>query len=159
MSGDPRKKTLVIGLGNPLRGDDGFGTRVLESLAHQGAEFLREIALVDAHTDLLSQIESFQAFERVLLVDAILDPEGKLGEAGRIAVFEQEMLLSLPETSTGAHQISPLLAVKLFRSLHPEALTEFVLVGLLVDQVDRTPHYATDSKIQEGALVVRNFLL
>jgi hydrogenase maturation protease len=51
-----RKKTIVIGLGNPLCGDDGFGSLILDLLKkaapHPNVEFK------DAHTDLLGEIEN-----------------------------------------------------------------------------------------------------
>jgi hydrogenase maturation protease len=148
----------VIGLGNLLSGDDGFGARVLELLVRNPPAPPAEVTLVDAHTDLLNHIEDFSAHECVLLIDAILDPESKLGPCGRIAVFEEEQFRSWPDASPGVHQMSPLMAVKLFRSLHPETLTKIALIGLLADRIGHAPVYATDERIQEAAAVVRNII-
>jgi hydrogenase maturation protease len=141
----------VIGLGNPLSGDDGFGARVLEQLRPGVSAFPDQTTLSNAHTDLLNHIENFSGYDCVILVDAILDPDGKLGHPGHIALFNEEAFASWPETSPSVHQVSPLLAVKLFRLLHPEAKSQITLVGLLVDQISRTPRYATDDMIAEGA--------
>jgi hydrogenase maturation protease len=143
-----RKKMIVIGLGNPLSGDDGFGSRVLDLLKKTASH--PDVDFKDAHTDLLGQIESFADYDCVLLIDAILDPERKLGLTGQVVVIDEDAFLSWPESSHGVHQMSPLLAVKLFRKLYPEAKTEIILAGLLVDHLEPVPVYATEAVIREA---------
>jgi hypothetical protein len=67
-------KWLVLGLGNPLAGADGFGPAVIARLRRaawpDGADF------VDAHTDLLAHLHRFEHFDRVVLVDTVLDDRG-----------------------------------------------------------------------------------
>jgi hydrogenase maturation protease len=151
-----RKKTIVIGLGNPLRGDDGFGSRVLDLLEkaapHPNAEFK------DVHTDLLGEIENFVNYDRVLLIDAILDPDKKLGQTGRILMLGEDAFLSWSESSHGVHQMSPLLAVKLFHSLHPSIQIEIILLGLLVDRIGSAPVYATEAAVKEAANAIQMIL-
>lgn len=146
---------LVAGLGNPLSGDDCFGARVVELLRRKGKAFPPGVTLADAHTDLLNHIGDFAGYDHVVLVDAILDPEGKLSPPGRVVVFEEETYLSWPESSESVHQITPLLAVKLFRTLYPSAQTRITLVGLLVDRIDLAPRYVTAESVEEGAAAVR----
>jgi len=67
---EPAGTRLVIGLGNPLMGDDGIGLAALERLAASGA-VPRGVELVDGGTwgmNLLHRIESADA---VILLDAI----------------------------------------------------------------------------------------
>lgn len=127
---------------------------MLGLLHRNGTEFLPCVSLVDAHTDLLKYIESFQTFDRVVLVDAILDPENKLGKPGQVVVLHEEAFLSWPEASPSVHQMSPILAVKLFRQLYPAAQTQVNLVGLLVDQLTHAPRYATEDRLQEAAAAI-----
>jgi hydrogenase maturation protease len=144
-----------VALGNPLSGDDRFGAQVLGLLSQNAAGLPAGVSLADAHTDLLNHIEAFVECDRVVLVDALLDPEGKLGPPGRVLVLEEDAFLSWPETSEGVHQISPLLAVKLFRVLHPSARAQITLVGLLVDRIDLAPRHVTAQSVEEGAAAVR----
>ena len=130
------RRTLIIGLGNPLMGKDAFGTRVIERLLQENPASLQHADLADAHTDLLSRIDSFPAYERVVLIDAILDPDAKIGSAGRVVLLDEETLSLWPETSPSVHQLSPLLAPKLFRQLHPEATTRVLLVGLCESRIE-----------------------
>jgi hypothetical protein len=56
--------------------------------------------------------------------------------------------------SQSIHQMSPLLAVKLFRTLHPEAQTQITLIGLIIDRLTAEPHYATPDRIAEAAAII-----
>jgi hydrogenase maturation protease len=129
------RRTLVIGLGNPLLGDDAFGPRVIERLRLEAAGSLHDADLLDAYTDLLGQIDLFPAYEQVVLVDAILIPEGRESRIGQVQVLDEEAVQALPATSPSVHQFSPVLALKLFRSLHPHAATQIRLVGLCTSRV------------------------
>jgi hydrogenase maturation protease len=149
------RTTLIAGLGNPLSGDDIFGSKVIEQLCPGDPKRLAGATLIDAHTDLLNHIEDFEKYDSVLLIDAILDPEGKLGEPGKVVVLDEAEFRSLPETSQSIHQMSPLLAVKLFRTLHPEAQTQITLIGLIIDRLTSQPRYATADRIAEAAAIVK----
>jgi hydrogenase maturation protease len=142
------KRTLVIGLGNSLIGDDAFGSRVVERLRSGTPDALPHAELVEAHTDLLELIDRFPAYERVVLVDAVLDPSGKLGSPGRVVLADEESMAAWSEASPSAHQFSPLLAVRLFRSLNPSATTRIFLVGLCVDRL------AFPSEVNSGCCVL-----
>ena len=50
--------------------------------------------------------------------------------------------------------MSPLLGVKLFRALHPESRTRFILLGLFVDQLTHSPLYMTDERIRKAVLKI-----
>jgi hydrogenase maturation protease len=152
------QKTLVLGLGNPLSGDDSFGVRTLEALKRILQPLPQNVVLADAGTDLLNHIEDFSSCDRVVLIDAVLDPEAKLGKPGSVLVLEENEFSSWPEASPGVHQITPLLGVKLFRNLHPEAQTKLFLVALLVDQLKHQPHYATEAVIAQSATTLREIL-
>ena len=154
----PRNKTLLAAVGNPLSGDDGFGAHVLERLRCAAEDLPPRVSLVDAGTDLLNHIESFAEYDRVVLMDAVLDPEGKLGLPGRVVAIEEESLQSWSEASEGVHQMSPLLGIRLFRVLYPEAQTRIHIIGLCVDRITHSPLYMTDERIGEAVSAVRALL-
>lgn len=62
-------KTLILALGNPLRGDDGVGTAVYQQLA-ETAVFAPNITLLDGGTPGLETALIFQGYERVIVIDA-----------------------------------------------------------------------------------------
>jgi hydrogenase maturation protease len=62
--------TLVLGIGNVLWADEGFGVRAVEAL-HRGWSFPDSVRLVDGGTQGLYLLPEVQAAGRVLLFDAI----------------------------------------------------------------------------------------
>ena len=81
--------TLVIGLGNPLRGDDGIGVRVVQSLAEQ--RLPDSVEVVDGGTQGLELVNVMEGWSRVILVDAA--HVGKMpGQFVRFGLDEVELL-------------------------------------------------------------------
>src|ERR1039458_2331996 len=92
------KPRLVLGLGNPLMGDDGAGARVAEMLAADSAVTDRAEVFA-AGTDLLRSMERIDGRERVILVDAVECGD----EPGRISVRSEERRVGHEWRSHGAH--------------------------------------------------------
>jgi len=163
-----RPRRLVLGLGNRLVGEDGFGSAVIEMLRRR-PDLPANVDLVDAHTDLLAQLETLASYEEVVLVDVVVGasgtpkpdvaPSAESGEGGShpgdVAVIDEETFSGWPETSPSSHQISPLLAVKLFRALHPEAATRITLVALYADDIRAESVIAPSVVAAGGEAVVR----
>jgi hydrogenase maturation protease len=64
----PAQDTLIVGLGNPLRGDDGVGVRVAQLLA--ATELPVGVEVVDGGTQGLELANLMEGWQRVILVDA-----------------------------------------------------------------------------------------
>jgi hydrogenase maturation protease len=111
------KSLLIVGLGNPLMGDDGVGARLAESVIGQ----------VDADvllggTDLLRYAGEMEGRNRVILIDAI-----ESDAAGTIIVTDEDP----PEVpSTGAHTLSAPAAVRLLRHLMPSVRFTWMLASV-----------------------------
>ena len=61
-------RVLVLGLGNPLRGDDGIGPRVVAELHRRGLP--EGVTALDAGTGGLDLLNVWQGWPRVIVVDA-----------------------------------------------------------------------------------------
>jgi hydrogenase maturation protease len=85
-SADPQPRTIVIGLGNPLLGDDGVGWRVadeVESLVRAARDAGRPIADVEIErlgVGGLRLMECLTGYEAAILVDAAEFPDRPVGE-------------------------------------------------------------------------------
>jgi hydrogenase maturation protease len=121
---------LVVALGNPLVGADGFGAAVLAGLRLR-PDLANAVDLLDAHTDLLGHLDALVRYDEVILVDALLGA----GRHGEVALYDERQFMGWPAASPSCHQISPLLAVKLLRQLHPGASTRIVLLALSADEI------------------------
>jgi len=60
--------TLILGLGNPLRGDDGVGPRVVQELTRRGLP--QGVVALDGGTGGLDVLQVMEGRERVVVVDA-----------------------------------------------------------------------------------------
>ena len=115
-------KTLIIGLGNPILGDDGVGWVVAEkvqaALSHpQSAIPDPQSVEVDcASLGGLSLMERLTGSERVILVDAIFTGKQPVGTVRRFLLDE------LPDLSAGhsasAHDTSLRNALQVGRDMH-----------------------------------------
>ena len=68
MSDAPR--TLVMGIGNPLMGDEGFGPRVVEALLSRYS-FPDDVSVIDAGTMGFTILNLFAEADRILVIDAL----------------------------------------------------------------------------------------
>jgi hydrogenase maturation protease len=119
-------KTLVIGLGNPILGDDGVGWRVVEEIARQTAN-KPEVEVDCVSLGGLSLMERLTGCERVILVDSIFTGEKPIGTISQFALND------IPDLTTGhsasAHDTSLHNALKVGRSMEiPLPCDEDVLI-------------------------------
>jgi hydrogenase maturation protease len=121
------KPILVIGLGNPLMGDEGIGWHLAGRLASD--ERLPEtVEVMYGGTDLLSCADQMEERDRVILIDAILDLEAP-GSVTVYRTFEE-----LRSDSTNAHHLSVVDAIGLLQATSPVlASARFTLLAIGVD--------------------------
>lgn len=62
-------KILVLGAGNTLRGDDGFGVRVVKGLAHKPLP--ASVRLIEAGLRVESYVADMPDYDRVIIVDSM----------------------------------------------------------------------------------------
>jgi hydrogenase maturation protease len=119
------KPLLIVGLGNPLMGDDGVGALLAESLAQSLAGHPRAEVLIGG-TDLLRCAGEIEGRERVILIDAVQSGAEREG-AGEITVTDEDPPEGL---SVGTHSLSAPAAVRLLRRLMPEVRFTWMLAGV-----------------------------
>lgn len=84
------KKIGVIGIGNPLRRDDGIGVFLLKKLIDRKYELPADIEYVDGGTGYLNLIHELDRFDIAVFIDAV-DFNGKPGDS---KIFEYEDIRS-----------------------------------------------------------------
>jgi hydrogenase maturation protease len=116
--------TLVLGIGNLLWADEGFGVRCVEALA-AGWQFGAGVQLVDGGTQGLYLLQHVQAARRLLIFDAIdygLEPGTlKLVEGEEVPQFLGAKKMSLHQTG-----FQEVLALARFTGRLP---SELLLIG------------------------------
>lgn len=124
-------ETLVVGLGNPILGDDGVGWRVIDELAELDSG---EASLQQACVGGVSLMELLVGYRRAVIVDAIIDPES---EPGRVWCRP----LAAVETRVASHLDSshdaPLpAAIEAGRAMGADLPTVIDVVGIVIERGD-----------------------
>jgi hydrogenase maturation protease len=117
---DPRREALVLGIGNVLWADEGFGVRAVEAL-HAAYAFPEGVAVMDGGTLGLALYEPVAASRRVLVFDAIdfaLPP-------GTLKVLRGDAVPAWGRTKLSPHQtgFNDVLALLAINGRAPEAVT------------------------------------
>ncbi|HVX88375.1 MAG TPA: hydrogenase maturation protease [Gemmatimonadales bacterium] len=122
--------TLVLGLGNPLMGDDGVGLAALAGLKAE-YEFPRDVRLVDGGTWGMNLLPLIESAERVILLDAI----DTAAPPGTLTVLERHELPKYFSHKISPHQIDlrEVLALAEWRHTLP---AEFVALGIQPERVE-----------------------
>ncbi|MCX6629037.1 MAG: hydrogenase maturation protease [Candidatus Solibacter sp.] len=111
------KPLLIVGLGNPLMGDDGVGALLAQSVdGHVSADVLI------GGTDLLRHAGEIEGRQRVILIDAV-----ESDAPGEITVTDEDPPEGPP---AGAHSLSAPAAVHLLRRLMPDVRFTWLLAGI-----------------------------
>jgi len=120
---------LILGLGNPLMGNDGIGIRVAECLAAD-PRLPGDAEVMIAGADLLRRAEDMEGRRRVILIDASIG----CGPPGRVAVAEFPFP-GFDQQQGTAHHLSPLQAIGLLRIASPLLCeVRFTLVAIRIEE-------------------------
>lgn len=120
-------KTLILGLGNPILGDDGVGWRVAQEL--QGRASPVEVDCVSFGG--LGLMERLVGYDRAILVDAIQTGTKPIGSVSVLALGE----LSDPGLGhiSAAHDTTFQMALRLGEDLGAHLPQQITIVGVETD--------------------------
>jgi len=121
---------LVLGLGNPLMGDDGAGQTLLARLSSHASNCGDAVEFVDGGTQGLALLGIFEKRKAVVFLDAI-----SLGaKAGAVHVVQGQELLKMGGRATTAHEGSaPQILTAL--ELLGETPKEIVMIGVEPEKI------------------------
>ena len=121
-------KTIIIGIGNRQRGDDGVGPVVADWLVAAGS---LPATVIEASGEGATLIEAWQGFERAILIDAIR-PGSSVGAAGslhRLDVHSTPLPSGLFRYSTHAFSVAEAVEMARVLGLLPPVVLVFGVVG------------------------------
>jgi hydrogenase maturation protease len=123
--------TIIIGLGNPILGDDGVGWRVAEAVKKQLPPDM-PVQVEFLSLGGISLMEHLIGYERAILIDAIASDQ----EPGSVITSK---LIELPDYSafhtTSAHDTSLQNALKLGKAMGADLPEQVVVVGISTNHV------------------------
>jgi hydrogenase maturation protease len=138
-----KSKILIVGVGNPLLGDEGVGLHAVRDLSR--LPMPAEVVLLDCGCDLLNLVSylpdrrcyveggppSNRGLEARVTKIIILDAIRTGGEPGRIYRFELDELEIIQTNTRSAHQLQTVDALRLLRAVCPwMCCCEIVVMGV-----------------------------
>ena len=115
-------KVLVLGIGNPLRSDDGVGIHVIEALK---AENLGKSVDIKEGLSGLDMLNAIIGYERIIMIDAI-KTGGESGTIYKLSVEDLHAQQTLDTFST--HDVDIPTMLKLGRDLYPGKIPEDIVI-------------------------------
>jgi hydrogenase maturation protease len=133
------RKVLVIGLGNPDRGDDGAGALAVSRLV---GRLPADVVTLVRSGDMLSLIEEWTGFDDVVCVDAAA-PMGKPGRIHRIDLAAGDLPREMSCTSSHAFGLAEAVALARALGRAPRNLIVIAIEGYCFDDgTEMTPAVA-----------------
>ncbi len=161
VSGDRQPRTIVVGLGNPLLGDDGVGWRVADEVegliraAQEAGRTIPDVEIERLGVGGLRLMECLTGYEAAILVDAAEFPNRPIGEV-RSCSFDE-----LAEFAAGhldsAHDASLRTALTLGRRLGaslPESIHAVTVQARRTDEFSEALSPAVEAAIPAAAQAV-----
>jgi hydrogenase maturation protease len=127
----PPGETLVVGLGNPILGDDGVGWRVIDAL--DGIEHA-ETSLQQACVGGVSLMELLVGYRRAIIVDAVIDPAAQPGSVWCRPLSEVETRVASHLDST--HDAPLPAAIEAGRAMGADLPSDIEVVGIVIERGD-----------------------
>lgn len=129
---DTAPGTLVVGLGNPLMGDDGAGLAALERLREE-YEMPPGVQLIDGGTWGMNLLPLLEEASDIIFIDAIRTG----APAGTVVELEREQLPKMLDHKLSPHQIDlrEVLALAMLRGKLPDRLAA---IGVEPERVEMT---------------------
>lgn len=122
-------KTLVVGLGNPILGDDGIGWVVADAVRERVPDVEVDCLALGG----LSLMERLVGYDRVIIVDSIQTRNGRVGD---VTTFPMEALPDLSAGHTTAvHDTSLQNAIQLGRQMGATLPTDIQIVAVEAERI------------------------
>jgi hydrogenase maturation protease len=125
-------KTLVLGIGNDILGDDGVGIHVARAVARKISA--KETRVEETGAAGLSLLELIKGHERLIIADAILTDNTEVGKIHRLTLKD----LAKTNNSITPHDAALATTLEIGNSLFPgEMPREVVIYGVQIPNVEQ----------------------
>ena len=116
-------RTLILGIGNSILGDDGIGVCVAQEL---NAQIKNEnVDVRDVSVDGLNLLEIIVGYDKLVVVDAIMTEEGDVGEIYRL---KPERIGDPSRSAISPHHFNLATTLEIGKKLFPSEMPKEVVV-------------------------------
>ena len=129
------KSTIVLGLGNPLMGDEGVGTKLIEMLQCRASDY-GGVEFVDAGTGGMNVLHLIAGAEKAVIIDCALmsTPPGAIQ---RFTLDDIET--NKPLAGQSLHESDVIKVIQLSKKLG-EAPGEIIFFGIEPETIQQRPY-------------------
>lgn len=124
-------KTLILGLGNDIRGDDAVGirvgSRVYEKLLEEELFSEEELSCTQAFTAGINLLDEYSGYDTVYILDSLLLKDKEVGECFRVKLGEEDV-----KSSFISHGIGLQTTLSLGSKLQVDKPDKVVVFGIVV---------------------------
>ena len=122
-------KTIVLGVGNLILGDDGVGVHVANELKKQIKD--PNITVDEAITGGMNLLDLILGYDKAVIIDAVKSEEYKEGTVKRIPISDFNTM-----HSCNPHDVSLSEAIKMARKLGETKIpSEIVVIGIILKEI------------------------
>jgi hydrogenase maturation protease len=122
------KKTVIVGVGNPILGDDGVGIHVARELKGR----ISEVDISEAYTGGLNLLDIIVGYDRAILIDAVYLEDMEVGEVRVLDIKEFGTA-----HSSNPHDATLMEAIEMSKRMGEDKVpSEITIVGIRIDRVD-----------------------
>jgi hydrogenase maturation protease len=122
-------KTIILGIGNQILGDDGVGVHVSNELK----KYVKDpnIVIEEAVTGGMNLLELILDFDKAIIIDAVKTETGKNGEVKKIPLSDFSTL-----HSCNPHDISLFEAINMAKKMGETKIPkEIIIIGILMKKI------------------------
>ena len=147
-------KTLVLGIGNSILGDDGVGVRAAQELAGRIKD--ENIDVRDVSIDGLNLLELILGYDKLVVIDAVLTEREKVGEVYR---FKPENVYDPSRSAISPHHFNLATTIEIGKRLFPEKMPgEVIAFAVGTEEATMVTEEMTDS-VKNAIPIVVNLIL
>jgi hydrogenase maturation protease len=122
-------KTIVLGIGNPILGDDGVGVHVANELKKHIND--PNITIDEAITGGMNLLDLILGYDKAIIIDAVKTEYGEKGEVKRIPLSNFSTM-----HSCNPHDVSLIEAIQMAKKMGEEKIPkEIIVIGVIMKQI------------------------
>ena len=122
-------KTIILGIGNPILGDDGVGVHVVNEVKKQIQH--PHITIDEAITGGMNLLDLLLGYDKAIILDAVKSEDAENGEVRRIPIGDFNTM-----HSCNPHDVSLMEAIEMAKKLGEKRIPqEIIIIGVMMKQI------------------------
>lgn len=122
-------KTIIVGIGNPILGDDGVGIHVLKEVQRKISD-TKNVFFEEAMTGGMNLLDIITGFEKAILIDAVHLKNERNGSVKRMKLNQFRTI-----HSCNPHDVSFIEAIQLAKRLGESRIPSIVVIAIVLSKI------------------------